>query len=782
MKITRLLPLYLAISIAILTNCASSDDPKMTELPLIVKDSGNHIVHFSNKAGSFWAAETRRYQSHWSTGYVSHRERIFGDVSIEIDNVLLPREQSTIYFNPVQFERRYPAGISEQWFIPDGKDMLVLTLPSSMGTEATIKLDDVALDQSEAASLGIDSNLVSIPLRYDLNKIMHVHVLGSTITSAIKVGQSSVEIDLAASSEPVVVIFQTGGAASEIRSEDVTAWIDSKSGRILALVDAVKFQTDDVRLNDAFKWAVASFDALNMDEQVTGLGKGIYAGYPWFQDYWGRDSFIALRALTATGQYELAAQNLEAFLRFQNLDTLSNEYGKIPNRVRPGDIIYNTADATPRLIIEADRYISYSGDTAFARRVFPNIDAAIRGTLAHRTDVDALLKHGPADTWMDAVGAAGPFSPRGDKAVDIQALWIDALAAASNIARFKRGAEADQLVELADLARSKALESFQVAFRNPSFNNSTDATPVLFDAVGAGGAASSELRPNALFAAHLVSGTQPKRDLVEQVTGRLGTSWGLMSLDPADPKYLPYHKAEPLYDQDASYHNGIVWLWNSGIWIEMLLRLGLVDQAWNVTRNYVDIIHDNITLGTLPELIDAKPREGEFVDVYPDAEHFMGISRLDQMSLRNEAGVSSSIPALSGTWSQAWSLSEFLRNITEDYLGIRYEQYTGFVFKPMIPDSWGNVLATRNMAGYDIEFRRVMSNGTSTWMLRIDGQGKAVPIDLICHVPGMEHPVVLPLTGGEQRIEFRESRGRIAIIVNNEVIEPDPAPPSIWLE
>lgn len=783
MKITRLLSFYLIISGIILTSCTSNNEITQPDLPVIFKDSGNQIAHFSNKRGSFWSTETRKYNSHWSTGYVSHRERLFGDVSIEIDGTLLPRDQSTIRYSPLQFERMYPGGQTEQWFMPDGHDAIVLDLTILNSDSVTITLDDVALHSPDTV-LDVDAEVgrLSIPLRYDLNPSMGLQVIGGTISTATTPSAKSVKLEIIAESGQLMILFFAGDVAPVDAREDVKSWISSKDERIRKLLASTLFETDDARLNDAWKWAVASFDALNMDEHASGLGKGIYAGYPWFQDYWGRDSFIALRALTATGQFELASQNLEAFLRFQNLDSTSAEFGKIPNRVRPDEIIYNTADATPRLIIEADRYIAYSGDTAFARRIFPNIDAAIRGTIQYRTGSNALLLHGPADTWMDAVGAGGPFSPRGDMAVDIQALWIDALGAATNIARFKRGTQADQLMELSDSTRALALESFQLAFRNPSYTSSAEANPLLYDAVRSNGVASAELRPNALFATHLIPGTQPKRDLVEQVTNRLGTPWGLMSLDPSDAKYLPYHKAEPLYDQDASYHNGIVWLWNSGIWIEMLLRHGMVDKAWEVTRNYVDIMHDNITLGTLPELIDAKPREGVFVDQFPDADHFSGISRLDQMSLRNEAGVSNSIPALSGTWSQAWSLSEFIRNIAEDYVGIRYDAPVGFVFKPQIPDEWGNVLTTRRMAGYDFELRRVLSNGNVTWLLRVDGKGVASPIGLVSFVPGMEHPVVLELTGGEQRIEFRESRGRIAIIVNNEVVEPDPAPPSAWMD
>src|SRR5690606_3365688 len=111
-----------------------------------------------------------------------------------------------------------------------------------------------------------------------------------------------------------------------------------------------------------------------------------------------------------------------------------------------------------------------------------------------------------------------------------------------------------------------------------------------------------------------------------------------------DPWFHPYHKTEPWYEQDASYHNGIVWLWNNGIWMEALVRHGLHEQAAEVMRNYADLMLENVTLGTLPELIDAMPRSGRFESDYPDSASFLGISRIDQMSLRNAAEVEVSIP------------------------------------------------------------------------------------------------------------------------------------------
>jgi hypothetical protein len=127
-------------------------------------------------------------------------------------------------------------------------------------------------------------------------------------------------------------------------------------------------------------------------------------------------------------------------------------------------------------------------------------------------------------------------------------------------------------------------------------------------------------------------------------------------------------------------------------------------------------------------------------------------------------------------------LSELIRNIAEDYVGLRYEIGTGFELKPQIPDSWGSVIATRTFAGYTLELRRLVSRGNWTWLMRIEGSETSKPMPLRFMVPGMEHPVILELSGNEQRFEIRETRGGMAIVLNYEVIEPDPAPPSVWKE
>ena len=783
-------------------SCQDSSDRGSATYPQIISTGGNHIIHYSNKSGSFWSAETHKLNNHWSTGYVSHRERLFGEIEWLHNGSSFGRESASINYTPLSFSRSYADSSKESVFMPDHVDGLLVQLkPISSGT-VEFRLHDVALADAntDSASVGnapsknrsLDSRTegqqvsISVELSHTLSRFLTLTCDASLFKSANFEGNTivirfdnpnteTIKISIAAALDQ-----QSSSTSSRdlLLNEDV--YVTKKRERFENLYGGRTFETSNSRLNQAWLWALASFDALNMNETATSLGQGIYAGYPWFQDYWGRDSFIALRALTVTGQYDLASANLTAFLRFQQLDTSSADYGKIPNRVRPDEIIYNTADATPRFIIEADRYVAYSNDTVFAREIFTNIEAAILGTIRYRTDENGLLVHNDADSWMDAVGPKGPYSPRGNRAIDIQALWIDALQASSNLARFTRGAAADSLVNIADQTHAIALESFLRLFRADETTASNENTPHLFDAIGANSLESTQMRPNALFAYHLIPGTTAKAHIARRITERLGTPWGPMSLAADDEWYHPYHKTEPFYEQDASYHNGIVWLWNTGSWIESLIRHGLHEQADSITQNYVDIMLDNVTLGTLPELIDAMPRLGKFASEYPTADEFQHISRLDQMSLKNESNVDASIPALSGTWSQAWSLSEFIRNLTEDYGGLRYEPGHGFVLFPAIPSGWGDVLIERQFAGYELDIRRVQNAETETWLLLFEATDKATVSTIPFMLPQMSEPVLLDLTASEDRYEIRVSADKITYQRNFDAYTPQLAPPSTW--
>ncbi|MEK9138829.1 MAG: amylo-alpha-1,6-glucosidase, partial [Bacteroidota bacterium] len=183
-------------------------------------------------------------------------------------------------------------------------------------------------------------------------------------------------------------------------------------------------ETENKRFDKALCWAKLSLDALIMN-QVT---KGIFAGLPWFNNYWGRDTFISLPGATlVTGRFAEAKGILRSFARYQQTDTASEDYGRIPNIVTTTTKAYNTADGTPRFVMMAREYVERSGDSSFIDEIYDVIQRATDGTLTRHCDSLGFLTHADAETWMDAVGPEGPWSPRGNRANDIQALWAGQL-------------------------------------------------------------------------------------------------------------------------------------------------------------------------------------------------------------------------------------------------------------------------------------------------------------------------------------------------------------------
>jgi len=399
--------------------------------------------------------------------------------------------------------------------------------------------------------------------------------------------------------------------------------------------------------DDAVRWA--QFHGWML---VTGdKTRGIWAGLPWFRDNWGRDTFIALPGiLLASGLFDEARAVLLGFARHQCTDRSKPEWGRIPNRYRNDtDVIYNTADGTLWFIREVWEYLQYSRDMTILDELDPVLDLAFKADLSLRTDSRGFLLHADADTWMDArISGNEPWSPRGDRANDIQALWYTALRIGSKIAALRgRPEQAHERAEAADRVR----ESFNRYFWCTERSALADHLPP-----GDQGEwlRDFSVRPNQLFALSVPSilGTDdalvdPSRaaQMLENVDRELVSPFGLFSLCPDDPLFHPKHENPEWHHKDAAYHNGTIWVWNSGPYVSAACASGdparsglLPPKAAALLRNEARMTVASGTLGTLSENIHAECDE-------------------------------SGEPVLSGTWSQAWSVSEFARNVYQDVIG-----------------------------------------------------------------------------------------------------------------
>lgn len=299
-----------------------------------------------------------------------------------------------------------------------------------------------------------------------------------------------------------------------------------------------------------------------------GDGQTVIAGYPWFSD-WGRDTMISLAGLTlATNRPKIAKGILLEFSKHISEGMLPNRF---PDEGEEAE--YNTVDATLWYFEAVRSYVEATGDYAFVRKqLYSKLSEIItwhlRGTrYGIHVDTDGLLYAGEPGvqlTWMDAKVGDQVITPRTGKAVEIQALWFNALRIMSELAeRFGHESDANKFDSMADLARL----SFNALFWN-------EADQCLYDVVENGDRDAS-IRPNQIFAVSLtyaILDENRAKAVVDKVEAELLTRSGLRSLAPRDPKYIPYYVGSP-FERDSAYHQGTVWAWLIGAFIDAYRRV-----------------------------------------------------------------------------------------------------------------------------------------------------------------------------------------------------------------
>lgn len=482
------------------------------------------------------------------------------------------------------------------------------------------------------------------------------------------------------------------GQARRLREEDGAR---QHKQAIFDMLTRSTLFTSDLDYNRALAWAKLSSLFLVTEE----FGKGIWAGLPWFKDNWGRDTFIALPGtLLVSGQFEDAKEVIRNFAKWQNTDPKSDVYGRVPNRVAsPTDIIYNTTDGTPWLIREIGEYLHYTGDFAFAEEIFPMVKLAIEGALKNFVDAKGFLTHDDADTWMDArIEGKRPWSARGNRANDIQALWHTALLTGARLADLnKQKAPAKKWRELA----AKVKKNFAKTFWDTK-------KKALADRVCADGSRDLKVRPNQLMVLtiptdeHLLDDDTEAR-VVENAVGELLFPHGICSLSPQHPYFHPYHHRDEYWHFDAPYHNGTIWGWNAGFATSALCQFGQTELAWQLAQNLTEQILKLGCRGGMSELAEA----------LPDAKGKL---------------------TLSGTWQQAWSTSEFTRNGYQDFGGFQPRLLDGALrLLPHIPEAWTNFSASYPF-GRDgrlhVTFAR--QHGKEVYLLMLEGPTQPLAVEL----------------------------------------------------
>ena len=351
-------------------------------------------------------------------------------------------------------------------------------------------------------------------------------------------------------------------------------------------------------------------------------GNSIIAGYHWFSD-WGRDCFVSLPGLTlVTKRFDVSKKIILTFGKYC-------KNGLIPNAFldKENTPIYNAVDASLWYIDSIFQYFKYTNDVDFIRKIFPVmktiINHYINGTdFGIKMDVDYLIKHGPGLTWMDIKKAGNNFiTPRAGKAVEIQALWYNALNIMhifSNIL-----GENNDFMELKKKVKDNFIKKF------------TDYYDVIEPK-------DVTIRPNLIFLVSLdfsMLNSDMQKKIVTYLETNLLTKTGLRTLSKNSPQYfgnfLGWH------DKDIAYHNGCIWPWLTGEFVRSFLKIKKHKKKWRMYayENFISpLLNPEIQqcVGYAPEIFDG------------DEPH-----------------------APNGCVSQAWNTAEILRTYVEDIMFIR---------------------------------------------------------------------------------------------------------------
>lgn len=352
--------------------------------------------------------------------------------------------------------------------------------------------------------------------------------------------------------------------------------------------------------------------------------KSVIAGYHWFGD-WGRDTLIALPGLTlVTKRFGDAKQIL------LNLSKYCKN-GLIPNAFmdRDSKAVYNTVDASLWYIDRVYQYLKYTNDKAFLEKIWKTLQSIILGyikgtSFGIKMDDDFLISHDPGLTWMDVKIDDYYTTPRARKAVEIQALWYNALKIMSNFAQLI--GKNDKFIDLSE----KVKDSFNYQFDD------------LYDVIDV---KDTSFRPNQIFLVSLdftMIDENLQKKIVNEIQKELVTIFGVRTLSPNDSNYKGTYIGA--YNKDIAYHNGTAWPWLMGPFIKAFVKIK--NQRKYAFENFLkpmlDVFGEQWD-GSIYEIFDGNP-----------------------------------IYAPRGCITQAWSVAEILRSWVEDIEKISPEYETIF--------------------------------------------------------------------------------------------------------
>ncbi len=410
------------------------------------------------------------------------------------------------------------------------------------------------------------------------------------------------EIELRANEPALLIASAHGWDAIDM---DMFTVFEAEERRLAVIKSSVKeadeFSSRLIAAADQFLILPGS----RLEERVIAEAQGhelktVIAGYHWFGD-WGRDTMISLEGLMlCTRRFREARATLHTFAQYLNQGLLPNLF---PEGERLG--LYHTVDATLWYFHAIHRYVRASHDLTIITDLMPAlqsiIDYHIKGTLfgIHMDPKDALIAEGEEGyqlTWMDAKVGDWVVTPRRGKPVEIQALWYNALCL---MAEWNR--DSTEVAGKYSALAQRAAKSFNARFWNPQ-------TGTLLDVIDDHGKDDASMRPNQIFAIsldHPILQREYWQPVLKNVQEQLLTPFGLRTLSRDSKNYVPNYQGD-LRSRDAAYHQGTVWPWLIGHFIDAWLK---VTPDKSIARQMLSAFPQHLStagIGSISEIFDAE--------------------------------------------------------------------------------------------------------------------------------------------------------------------------------
>jgi predicted glycogen debranching enzyme len=456
--------------------------------------------------------------------------------------------------------------------------------------------------------VGIENNLVSISPYVDSPSLCFAHENGSVEATGYWYRNFILDIERERGFDFTEDLFNHFVLKFDLNAKNKISIVVSTEKRDASRADELK-QNEIKRRQSVIETADVKDEFLNQlvlaaDQFIVSRGneKTIIAGYHWFSD-WGRDTMIALHGLTiTTKRYSIAKSILLEFSKHISQGMLPNRFPDVGEEPE-----YNTVDATLWYFEAIRAYLKHTNDYDFVREhLFEVLDDIIAWHLCgtryniHVAE-DGLVYAGEAGvqlTWMDAKIGDWVVTPRQGKAVEIQALWYNALCVMESLAKtFKDNARQKEYAAMAKRAKT----SFNKLFWN-------EDKKCLYDVIDRENK-DAAIRPNQIFAVSLPHSMLTKgkaKAVVNVVQKELLTPLGLRSLSPKDSQYRPRYEGDPL-SRDSAYHQGTVWGWLIGPFITAYMKtVGDKEQARKWLEGFQEHLKDT-GIGQFSEIFDGDP-------------------------------------------------------------------------------------------------------------------------------------------------------------------------------